>query len=32
MGHPEHATYSILLESSLVNTGEPIVDVKEGGK
>ena len=27
----EHATYIVLLESSLVNTGEPDRDGKEGG-
>ena len=28
----EHATYLVLLESSVVNTGEPARDVKEGGE
>jgi hypothetical protein len=28
----EHATYSILLESYTVNTGEPARDGKEGGE
>jgi hypothetical protein len=28
----KHATYTILFESSAVNTGEPARDVKEGGK
>jgi len=28
----EHATYIVLLESSVVNTGEPERDVKEGGE
>jgi hypothetical protein len=28
----EHATYIVLLESSVVNTGEPGRDVKESGE
>jgi len=28
----KHATYPVLFESSVVNTGEPARDVKEGGK
>jgi hypothetical protein len=28
----EHATYIVLLESSMMNTGEPGRDVKEGGE
>jgi hypothetical protein len=32
MGHLVTATYPILLESSIVNTGEPARDVKESGK
>ena len=31
-GNQQRATYSMSLESYLLNTGEPIVDVKEGGK
>ena len=31
-GVQQHATYSILFESYLVNTGEPARDVKEGGE
>ena len=31
-GVQQHATYSILLESSTVNTGEPARDGKEGGE
>src|SRR5436190_14529810 len=31
-GIRQHATYSILLESSTVNTGEPARDGKEGGE
>src|SRR6266851_6538272 len=31
-GIRQHATYSILLESYTVNTGEPARDVKEGGE
>jgi hypothetical protein len=31
-GSEKHATYTILSESSVVNTGEPARDGKEGGK
>jgi hypothetical protein len=31
-GIRQHATYSILFESSIVNTGEPARDAKEGGE
>ena len=32
MGQQEHATYSILFESSTVNTGSFLKDVKGSGK
>ena len=32
MGQLEHATYIILFESSILNTGEPERDGKESGK
>jgi hypothetical protein len=31
-GSQQHATYSILLESSRLNTGEPAREGKESGK
>ena len=31
-GSEQHATYTILFESFMVNTGEPARDVQEGGK
>ena len=32
MGHTEHATYGISFESYMTNTGDLMMDVKEGGK
>ena len=32
MGQLEHATYLILFESSMLNTGEPDRDVKDSGE
>jgi hypothetical protein len=31
-GSQQHATYIILFESAMLNTGEPERDVKESGK
>jgi hypothetical protein len=31
-GSQQHATYIILFESAMLNTGEPARDVKESGK
>ena len=31
-GSQQHATYIILFESAILNTGEPERDVKESGK
>jgi hypothetical protein len=31
-GSQQHATYIILFESAILNTGEPARDVKESGK